>query len=57
LQLGAVGASAKHVDMQQATFGFEASRFRIHEFLLNCANLQKKAEVIDVSLYKIIVSA
>jgi hypothetical protein len=56
LQLSAVGASAKHVDMQQGTFGFEASSFRIHEFLLNCANLQKKAEVIDVILCETIVS-
>ena len=49
--------SYKHIDMQQARFGFEESRFRFYEFLLNCANFEKKAVILDVNYESIMGSA
>jgi hypothetical protein len=39
LRLIVGGRFDKHVDMSRVTFGFEESRFRIYELLLNCATL------------------
>ena len=49
LRLVASNLSSKHVDLQQATFGFEQSRFRIYERVLNCANLEHKTAILDVN--------
>jgi hypothetical protein len=42
LRLAIVGVSDNHTDMSETPFGSEASHLRFHEFLLNCANLEKK---------------
>jgi hypothetical protein len=49
LRLIVGGSSDKHADIKQATFGVEASRSRFYEFLLNCANFEKKTIILDVS--------
>ena len=57
LRLSAGGRSDKHVDISQFTFGFEESRFRIIEPMLNCANFVKKPFIIDVNHESIMGSA
>ena len=51
------GISTEHADIYNSTFGFEASRFRFYEFLLNCANFEKETVVFDVNIDPLMVSA
>jgi hypothetical protein len=51
------GMSDKHADMLQATFGFEASRRRFYELLLNRASFEERTVILDVDQDSITASA
>jgi hypothetical protein len=50
LQLVVGDTFDKYANILQTTFGYEGSRVRFYELLLNCANADNKTVPLDVTI-------